>query len=583
MKAVQKNNNKKTTKKLFYYIKKHLPFVMLSVLLAALWVVLTLYIPVLTGNVIDMCLDNGKTDMASVVSLLVKMGLCILIAAIAQWLLSVCNNRTAYRVGLDIRNDAFAKMNRLPVGYFDSHAHGDILSRMTNDIEQVSDGLLMGFTNLFTGVLTIVVTLFFMLRLNVLITLVVVVVTPVSLFVSAFIAKRSYSMFKKQSGTRGEQTAFINENIENQKAVNAYGMAETEQQKFDEINERMAKYSLRAIFYSSLVNPCTRFVNSLVYAGVGVFGAIAAVNGGISIGQLSAFLAYAGKYTKPFNEISGVITEFQNAFACAARVFEFLDEKELEEIYSEDQKEAKNDECIVSIEDVSFSYVPEKPLIQHFNLKVKEGQKIAIVGPTGCGKTTLINLLMRFYDVNEGSINLRGQDIRDMSREQLRNNVAMVLQDTWLRHGTVKENIALNSPDATDAEIEEAARKAHALSFIKRLPAGFDTVLSENGDELSQGQKQLICIARVMLKTPPILILDEATSSIDTRTEIKIQKAFNTMMEGRTSFVVAHRLSTIQTADVILVMKSGNVVEMGDHEELMAKKGFYSELYYSQF
>jgi ATP-binding cassette subfamily B protein len=422
-----------------------------------------------------------------------------------------------------------------------------------------------------------------MLRLNVLITLVVVVVTPVSLFVSAFIAKRSYSMFKKQSGTRGEQTAFINENIENQKAVNAYGMAETEQQKFDEINERMAKYSLRAIFYSSLVNPCTRFVNSLVYAGVGVFGAIAAVNGGISIGQLSAFLAYAGKYTKPFNEISGVITEFQNAFACAARVFEFLDEKELEEIYSEDQKEAKNDECIVSIEDVSFSYVPEKPLIQHFNLKVKEGQKIAIVGPTGCGKTTLINLLMRFYDVNEGSINLRGQDIRDMSREQLRNNVAMVLQDTWLRHGTVKENIALNSPDATDAEIEEAARKAHALSFIKRLPAGFDTVLSENGDELSQGQKQLICIARVMLKTPPILILDEATSSIDTRTEIKIQKAFNTMMEGRTSFVVAHRLSTIQTADVILVMKSGNVVEMGDHEELMAKKGFYSELYYSQF
>ncbi len=583
MKAVQKNNNKKTTKKLFYYIKKHLPFVMLSVLLAALWVVLTLYIPVLTGNVIDMCLDNGKTDMASVVSLLVKMGLCILIAAIAQWLLSVCNNRTAYRVGLDIRNDAFAKMNRLPVGYFDSHAHGDILSRMTNDIEQVSDGLLMGFTNLFTGVLTIVVTLFFMLRLNVLITLVVVVVTPVSLFVSAFIAKRSYSMFKKQSGTRGEQTAFINENIENQKAVNAYGMAETEQQKFDEINERMAKYSLRAIFYSSLVNPCTRFVNSLVYAGVGVFGAIAAVNGGISIGQLSAFLAYAGKYTKPFNEISGVITEFQNAFACAARVFEFLDEKELEEVYSEDQKEAKNDECIVSIEDVSFSYVPEKPLIQHFNLKVKEGQKIAIVGPTGCGKTTLINLLMRFYDVNEGSIKLRGQDIRDMSREQLRNNVAMVLQDTWLRHGTVKENIALNSPDATDAEIEEAARKAHALSFIKRLPAGFDTVLSENGDELSQGQKQLICIARVMLKTPPILILDEATSSIDTRTEIKIQKAFNTMMEGRTSFVVAHRLSTIQTADVILVMKSGNVVEMGDHEELMAKKGFYSELYYSQF
>ncbi len=583
MKAVQKNNNKKTTKKLFSYIKKHLPFVMLSVLLAALWVVLTLYIPVLTGDVIDMCLDNGKTDMASVTSLLVKMGLCILIAAIAQWLLSVCNNRTAYRVGLDIRNDAFAKMNRLPVGYFDSHAHGDILSRMTNDIEQVSDGLLMGFTNLFTGVLTIVVTLFFMLRLNVLITLVVVVVTPVSLFVSAFIAKRSYSMFKKQSGTRGEQTAFINENIENQKAVNAYGMAETEQQKFDEINERMAKYSLRAIFYSSLVNPCTRFVNSLVYAGVGVFGAIAAVNGGISIGQLSAFLAYAGKYTKPFNEISGVITEFQNAFACAARVFEFLEEKELEEVCSEEQKDTKNYDHIVSIEDVSFSYVPEKPLIQHFNLKVKEGQKIAIVGPTGCGKTTLINLLMRFYDVNEGSIKLRGRDIRDMSREQLRNNVAMVLQDTWLRHGTVKENIALNSPEATDAEIEEAARKAHALSFIKRLPAGFDTVLSENGDELSQGQKQLICIARVMLKTPPILILDEATSSIDTRTEIKIQKAFNTMMEGRTSFVVAHRLSTIQTADVILVMKSGNVVEMGNHEELMAKKGFYSELYYSQF
>ncbi len=582
MKAVQKNN-KHTTKILFSYIKKHLSLVVLSVVLAALWVFLTLYIPVLTGEVIDLCFEGGKTDFKEVTSAIIKIGVCVAMAAVSQWILSVSNNRTAYRVGLDIRNDAFRKMNRLPVGYFDSHPHGDILSRITNDIEQVSDGLLMGFTNLFTGVLTIVMTLVFMLRLNVLITVVVVVVTPLSLFVSAFIAKRSYSMFRKQSGTRGEQTAFINENIENQKAINAYGMAGHVQEKFDEINGRMAKYSLRAIFYSSLVNPCTRFVNSLVYAGVGVFGALAAVNGGISIGQLSAFLAYAGKYTKPFNEISGVITEFQNAFACAARVFEFLDEKELEDsvkVYAEDKKDG---EYIVEIDDVSFSYVPEKPLIRNFNLKVKEGQKIAIVGPTGCGKTTLINLLMRFYDVNEGKILLKGNDIREMSREQLRQNIAMVLQDTWLRHGTVRDNIALNSPDATDADIEEAARKAHALSFIKRLPAGFDTVLSENGDELSQGQKQLICIARVMLKTPPILILDEATSSIDTRTEIKIQKAFNTMMEGRTSFVVAHRLSTIQTADVILVMKSGNVIEMGNHDELMAKKGFYSELYYSQF
>jgi ATP-binding cassette subfamily B protein len=582
MKAVQKNN-KETTKKLLSYIKKQLPLVVLSVVLAAAWVVLTLYIPVLTGDVIDLCMENGLTDLKAITDTLIKMGICVIGAAVSQWLLSVSNNRTAYKVGLSIREDAFTKMNRLPVSYFDSHTRGDIMSRMTNDIEQVSDGLLMGFTNLFTGVLTILMTLVIMMLLNPLIAAVVVVVTPVSLFVSAFIAKRSYSMFQKQSGTRGEQTAFINESIENQKAVNAYGMAGDRQEKFDVINEKMAKYSLRAIFYSSLVNPCTRFVNSLVYAGVGVFGAIAAVNGGITVGQLSIFLTYAGKYTKPFNEISGVITEFQNAFACAARVFEFLEEKELSDTASESAAEAVDKENIVNIDNVSFSYVPEKPLIQNFNLKVKEGQKIAIVGPTGCGKTTLINLLMRFYDVKEGSIRLRGIDIREMSREQLRQNVAMVLQDTWLRHGTVRENIALNSPDATDADIEEAARKAHALGFIKRLPAGFDTVLSENGDELSQGQKQLICIARVMLKTPPILILDEATSSIDTRTEIRIQKAFNTMMEGRTSFVVAHRLSTIQTADVILVMKSGNVIEMGNHEELMAKKGFYSELYYSQF
>ncbi len=582
MKAVQKNN-KQTTKILFAYIKRHLFFVILSVLLASAYVILTLYIPVLTGNVIDLCLEGGRTDMKAVTEALIKMGICIAAAALSQWVLSVCNNRTAYRVGLDIRNDAFCKMNRLPVGYFDSHAHGDILSRITNDIEQVSDGLLMGFTNLFTGVLTITVTLFFMLKLNPLITVAVVVVTPMSLFVSAFIAKRSYSMFRKQSGTRGEQTAFIRENIENQKAINAYGMSDAVQRNFDEINDRMAKYSLRAIFYSSLVNPCTRFVNSLVYAGVGVFGAIAAVNGGISIGQLSAFLAYAGKYTKPFNEISGVITEFQNAFACATRVFEFLNEKEPEESIAVYEDIKKDSEYIVRFDDVSFSYVPEKPLIRHFNLKVKEGQKIAIVGPTGCGKTTLINLLMRFYDVKEGRILLWGTDIKEMSGEQLRRNIAMVLQDTWLRHGTVRENIALNSPGATDADIEEAAGKAHALSFIKRLPEGFDTVLSENGDELSQGQKQLICIARVMLASPPILILDEATSSIDTRTEIRIQKAFNAMTEGRTSFVVAHRLSTIQTADLILVMKDGNVVETGNHEELMAKHGFYSELYYSQF
>lgn len=598
MKAKQKTN-KDTLKKLFGYIKKRTVFVVMSAVFAAANVVLSLLIPVYTGDVVDLCIKSG-TDLKEIVLILIKIIICVLAAAVSQWLLTAFNNRTAYYVCFDIRNDAFKKLNRLPVSFFDSHPHGDILSRLTNDIEQISDGLILGFTNLFSGILTILITLVFMFRLNPLTALVVVLVTPLSLFVSAFIAKHSFRMFKFKSTTNGEQTSFINETIEFEKAVNAYDMREEKQAEFDDINFRLSEYSLKATFYSSLTNPCTRFVNSLVYAGVGVFGAMSAINGGITIGQLSAFLSYASKYTKPFNEISGVITEFQNAFACAGRVFDFMENEELTDCAGNFAKNGELQECsenfpenknkeikaaspIISIKNISFSYTPEKPLISDFSLDVTKGQKIAIVGPTGCGKTTLINLLMRFYDVNSGEIELNGVNIKELSREALRQNIAMVLQDTWIRRGTVKENIALGKKDATDAEVTEAAKKAHAWSFIKRLPDGIDTMLSENGDELSQGQKQLISIARVMLVTPPILILDEATSSIDTRTEIKIQQAFDEMMKGRTSFIVAHRLSTIVSADKILVMNNGNVVETGTHAELLQKNGFYAELYNSRY
>lgn len=596
MKAKQKTN-KDTLKKLFKYIKKRTVFVVMSAIFAAANVVLSLLIPVYTGDVVDLCIKSG-TDFKEIGLILIKILICVLAAAVSQWLLTALNNRTAYYVCFDIRNDAFKKLNRLPVSFFDSHPHGDILSRLTNDIEQISDGLILGFTNLFSGILTILITLVFMFRLNPLTAIVVVLVTPLSLFVSAFIAKHSFRMFKLKSTTNGEQTSFINETIEFEKAVNAYDMTDAKQAEFDDINSRLSEYSLKATFYSSLTNPCTRFVNSLVYAGVGVFGAMSAINGAITIGQLSAFLSYASKYTKPFNEISGVITEFQNAFACAGRVFDFMENDELADytgnsVKIEDVKACTGDLAgnknvdeanpIISIKNISFSYTPEKPLIKDFSLDVTKGQKIAIVGPTGCGKTTLINLLMRFYDVNSGEILLNGVNIKEMSRENLRQNIAMVLQDTWIRRGTVKENIALGKKDATDAEVIEAAHKAHAWGFIKRLPDGINTMLSENGDELSQGQKQLISIARVMLVTPPILILDEATSSIDTRTEIKIQQAFDEMMKGRTSFIVAHRLSTIVSADRILVMNNGNVVETGTHAELLSKNGFYAELYNSRY
>ena len=511
------------------------------------------------------------------------MLIAILLTAAAQWIMNIANNRIVYTVTRSIREEAFRKIEILPLKYLDGHSTGEIVSRIIADVDQFADGLLMGFTQLFTGVATIVGTLFFMLSVNAGITVVVVVLTPVSLFVANFIAKRTYSMFKLQSATRGEQTALINEMIENQKVVQAYGQEKKVQTRFDEINGRLEKYSLRAIFFSSITNPATRFVNSLVYTGVGLTGAFAAVRGVMTVGQLSAFLSYANQYTKPFNEISGVITELQNAIACAGRVFELIDE----EPQIPDPEPAKplpeGDMGHVSLEHVAFSYTPEKKLIEDFNLDVKKGEMVAIVGPTGCGKTTLINLLMRFYDVNSGSIRIGGTDIRDMKRETLRSAFGMVLQDTWLRSGTIRDNIRMGRPTATDEEIIQAAKEAHAHSFIRRLPEGYDTMITENGGNLSQGQKQLLCIARVMLALPPMLILDEATSSIDTRTEIRIQKAFNTLMEGRTSFIVAHRLSTIRNADVILVMRDGNIVEQGTHKELLARNGFYAEIYNSQF
>ena len=569
-------------KRVLKYIRKYTPALVLSMLLAGLTVLLTLYIPILTGNAVDLIIGKGQVDMAGIFAIMKKIAIVMIITAAGQWVMNTCNNYITYHVIRDIRTDAFAKLEILPLKYLDAHAYGDIVSRVIADVDTFADGLLMGFTQLFTGVLTILCTLGFMLVTNVPITLVVVCITPVSFLVAKFIATKTYSMFREQSETRGEQTSLIEEMIDNQKIVNTFSRGEAVKSQFGEINDRLQKCSLKAIFFSSITNPATRFVNSLVYAGVGVFGAFAAIKGGISVGRLSCFLSYANQYTKPFNEISGVVTELQNAFVCAGRIFELIDE-EPQVPDAKDARVLKDAQGNVELKDVNFQYVPEKKLIQNFNLKVAPGQRVAIVGPTGCGKTTVINLLMRFYDVNSGSIKVDGTDIRDITRGSLRTNYGMVLQETWLRSGTIRDNICMGKPDATEEEIIAAAKASHAHSFIKRLPQGYDTVINEDGGSLSQGQKQLLCITRVMLCLPPMLILDEATSSIDTRTEIKIQNAFAKMMEGRTSFIVAHRLSTIQSADVILVMKDGNIIEQGSHEILLAKGGFYANLYNSQF
>ena len=569
-------------KRVLKYIRKYTPALVLSLLLAGLTVLLTLYIPILTGNAVDLIIGKGQVDMPGIFSIMKKIAIAMIITAVGQWVMNTCNNYITYHVIRDIRTDAFAKLEILPLKYLDAHAYGDIVSRVIADVDTFADGLLMGFTQLFTGVLTILCTLGFMLVTNVPITLVVVCITPVSFLVAKFIATKTYSMFKEQSETRGEQTSLIEEMIDNQKIVNTFSRGEAVKSKFGEINGRLQKCSLKAIFFSSITNPATRFVNSLVYAGVGVFGALVAIKGGISVGRLSCFLSYANQYTKPFNEISGVVTELQNAFVCAGRIFELIDE-EPQEPDAADARVLEEAQGNVDLKDVYFQYVPEKKLIQNFNLQVKPGQRVAIVGPTGCGKTTVINLLMRFYDVYSGSIKVDGTDIRDITRGSLRTNYGMVLQETWLRSGTIRDNICMGKPDATEEEIIAAAKASHAHSFIKRLPQGYDTVITEDGGSLSQGQKQLLCITRVMLCLPPMLILDEATSSIDTRTEIKIQNAFAKMMEGRTSFIVAHRLSTIQSADVILVMKDGNIIEQGNHETLLAKDGFYANLYNSQF
>ena len=579
---MQKKNNKETMKRVLKYIRKYTPALVLSLLLAALTVLLTLYIPILTGNAVDLIIGKGQVDMPGIFAIMKKIAIAMIITAVGQWVMNTCNNYITYHVIRDIRTDAFAKLEILPLKYLDAHAYGDIVSRVIADVDTFADGLLMGFTQLFTGVLTILCTLGFMLVTNVPITLVVVCITPVSFLVAKFIATKTYSMFREQSETRGEQTSLIEEMIDNQKIVNTFSRGEAVKSKFGEINGRLQKCSLKAIFFSSITNPATRFVNSLVYAGVGVFGALVAIKGGISVGRLSCFLSYANQYTKPFNEISGVVTELQNAFVCAGRIFELIDE-EPQVPDAADARVLEEAQGNVDLKDVYFQYVPEKKLIQNFNLQVKPGQRVAIVGPTGCGKTTVINLLMRFYDVNSGSIQVDGTDIRDITRGSLRTNYGMVLQETWLRSGTIRDNICMGKPDATEEEIIAAAKASHAHSFIKRLPQGYDTVITEDGGSLSQGQKQLLCITRVMLCLPPMLILDEATSSIDTRTEIKIQNAFAKMMEGRTSFIVAHRLSTIQSADVILVMKDGNIIEQGNHETLLAKGGFYANLYNSQF
>lgn len=579
---MKKDSKKKTIKKVLLYIRKYWWLMLFSLLLATITVVFTLYLPVLTGDAVDVMIGKGRVNFVELKEILIRMAVVICITGVAQWIMNIANNRITYFVVRDIRKDAFHKIQKLPLKYLDSHSAGDVVSRMIADVDQFADGLLMGFTQAFTGVLTILGTLVFMLRINVWITLVVVLVTPLSFFVAAFIAKKTHSMFHKQSEARGEQTGLIDEMIGNQEVVQAYGYEKKALKRFDEINERLKKYSLRATFFSSITNPATRFVNNLVYAGVGIVGAFFAINGGLSVGQLSAFLSYANQYTKPFNEISGVITELQNAITCAGRVFELMEEEsEVSDAQAKEFIEKTNGN--VEIDHVDFSYVEDKPLIQDLNLMVKPGQRVAIVGPTGCGKTTIINLIMRFYDVTKGAIRIDGKDIRDLTRENLRSQYGMVLQETWLKDATILENILFGRKDATREEAIEAAKLSHAHSFIKRLPKGYDTLVKENGENLSQGQRQLLCIARVILCKPSILILDEATSSIDTRTEIQIQSAFQKLMEGRTSFIVAHRLSTIQNADVILVMKDGKIMEQGSHEELLKKKGFYSELYMSQF
>lgn len=573
---------KETIKKVLHYIRRYRFFLIVSLVLALITVVLTLYVPILTGQAVDLIVGKGQVDFAGVYHICVKIGIAILLTMAAQWVMNVANNKITYSVVRDIRTDAFEKIQILPLSYIDSHSYGGIVSRVIADADQFADGLLMGFTQLFTGVITILGTLGFMLSVSVPIALVVVVLTPVSLFVAAFIAKRTYQMFRMQSETRGEQTALIEEMIGNQKVVQAFGQENEVGDRFDEINDRLSKYSLQGTFFSSITNPSTRFVNALVYAAVGVFGAFFAIQGGISVGQLSCFLSYANQYTKPFNEISGVVTELQNAIACAGRVLELIEETpEIPD--SEDAIKLGKADGKVEIEDVYFSYEPNRKLIEHFNLQVKPGQRVAIVGPTGCGKTTLINLLMRFYDVNSGAIKVSEKDIRKVTRESLRANYGMVLQETWLKQGTIRENIVMGRENATDDEVLAAAKASHAHSFIKRLPNGYDTVIGEDGGSLSAGQKQLLCITRVMLCLPPMLILDEATSSIDTRTEMRIQKAFATMMQGRTSFLVAHRLSTIQEADVILVMRDGKIVEQGNHEELLAANGFYKNLFDAQW
>ena len=589
---MDKGQQKETLVKVLKYMKPYRFWLIAAIIMAAVSVVFTLYLPILTGDAVDVLLHFLPSFRETVDSnfdwwyilrqLLVKMGVVILLTAAAQWIMSLCNNHIVYSIIEDIREKAFDKIQKVPLKYLDGHSHGDIMSRVVADVDTFADGLLLGFTQLFTGVITILGTLLFMLSENVGITAVVVLITPVSLFVASFIAKKTFRMFQLQSTTRGEQTTLINEMITNHKEVKAFGREAAVMEDFDEINGRLEKCSLRAIFFSSLTNPCTRFVNSLVYMGVGLTGSLSVIRGGLTVGQLTCFLSYANQYTKPFNEISGVITELQNALACAARIFELIEE-EPQIPDAEDARVLTDVEGAVSLNKVSFSYSKDRKLIEDLNLDVKPGQRIAIVGPTGCGKTTIINLLMRFYDVDGGSISVEGTDIRDITRKSLRTSYGMVLQETWLKQGTIRDNIIVGKPDATDEEVIAAAKASHAHSFIRRLPEGYDTIISEDGGSLSQGQKQLLCITRVMLCLPPMLILDEATSSIDTRTEIRIQKAFATMMEGRTSFIVAHRLSTIQNADVILVMKDGHIIEQGNHEELLARKGFYAELYNSQF
>lgn len=571
-----------TLKEVICRLGRYRIFLVFSILLATVSVALTLYIPKLTGHAVDYVIGKGKVNFPGVIQVMIQIGVCTLITALAQWLMNVCNNKMTYQMVQDIRNEAFDKIEQLPLKYIDGHPYGEVVSRVIADVDQFSDGLLMGFTQLFTGIATIIGTFCFMLSVNISITFVVVLITPVSFFVANFIAKRTFRMFRLQSEIRGEQTGLIDEMIGNQKVVQAFGRGEDVTERFDEVNKRLQEASLRATFFSSITNPATRFVNSLVYTGVGITGAFAVVRGAMSVGQLSSFLSYANQYTKPFNEISGVVTEFQNAIACAQRVFTLIDEEpQIPE--PEHAVHLTDIDGNVKVEDVSFSYLPGQHLIEDFNLEVKPGQRIAIVGPTGCGKTTLINLLMRFYDVNAGSIKVEDIDIREMTRKSLRAGYGMVLQETWLKTGTIRENIAMGRPDATEEEIVEAAKASHIHNYIRRLPKGYDTWITEDGGGLSQGQKQLLCIARVMLCRPPMLILDEATSSIDTRTEIKIQQAFAKLMEGRTTFIVAHRLSTIREADVILVMKDGKIIEQGNHEVLMKKEGFYHHLYESQF